>query len=191
LLAAGIYDRKPEKGKEMLQIAAEQSDRLVRLVNDILDLQQLESGKVQLEVQVCETTTLIQHPVEAMRSSALVESITLETKIVPLQVWAAPDAIAQTLTNLLSNAIKFSPPNSTIPLSVTPLSSTCSTSRSFSPTPPHFPLSTPHSPPSPTPNSASQSKAVAFPPTNWKLSSNVFNRSMPLTRPRKAALGSD
>jgi signal transduction histidine kinase len=117
LLAAGVYDEKPEKSKSMLQIASQQSDRLVRLVNDILDLGRLESGIVQLEFQCCDATMLIQQSVDTMRSSADLADINLVLRTESAWVKAAPDAIVQTLTNLLGNAIKFSPPQTQITVS--------------------------------------------------------------------------
>jgi signal transduction histidine kinase len=117
LLASGVYDNKPEKGKRMLQVAADSAARLVRLVSDILDLERLESGKVSLEFTNYNVTTIMQQSVEAMRGNAEQNNINL--RIIPLdaQVIAAPDAIIQTITNLLSNAIKFSEPGSTVELS--------------------------------------------------------------------------
>ncbi|QLE57373.1 PAS domain S-box protein [Nostoc sp. TCL26-01] len=117
LLAAGVYDKKPEKGKRMLEIAADQTDRLVRLVNDILDLGRLESGKTKFEMQNCDAAKLIQQSVDTMRSSAEANQIKLSVNCPSLRVWADPDSIIQTLTNLLSNAIKFSPHDTTIYLS--------------------------------------------------------------------------
>lgn len=120
LLATGIYDSKPEKARRMLEIALTDSDRLVRLVNDILDLERLDSGQVALEKTLCDAVQLIQQAVETVQSIANQASITLRVIPVSAQVWAAPDAIIQTLTNLLSNAIKFSPANSTITLTAQP-----------------------------------------------------------------------
>lgn len=117
LLANGIYDNKPEKGKKMLQLAADQTERLVRLVNDILDLGRLESGKVSLVMQSCEAKLLMMQSADAVRSIAEQHQITISVEPFTAQVWASPDSIIQTLTNLLSNAIKFSPPRSTIWLS--------------------------------------------------------------------------
>jgi PAS domain S-box-containing protein len=118
LLAAGVYDKKPEKGKRMLQVAAQQSDRLVRLVNDILDLQRLESGRMKLAMQVYDATALIQQSVDILRPGAEQNQIQFVVTSLPAHVWANPDAIVQTLTNLLSNAIKFSEPGSKIWISV-------------------------------------------------------------------------
>lgn len=119
LLAAGVYDNKPDKIKRMLQVASEQTDRLVRLVNDILDLQRLESGSMSLSMQACDVLTLMQAAIDTMIGSAENQHVHLMMAPPPasLAVWASPDAIIQTLTNLLSNAIKFSEPGSTIWLS--------------------------------------------------------------------------
>jgi PAS domain S-box-containing protein len=122
LLATGIYDKKPEKAKRMVEIALIDSDRLVRLVNDILDLERLDSGKVTLVKEVCEAADLMQQAVDGVRAIADSAAITLCVYPVSAQVCAAPDSIIQTLTNLLSNAIKFSPPNTTITLTAQPQS---------------------------------------------------------------------
>lgn len=117
LLANGVYDQKPEKGQKMLMLALNQTDRLVRLVSDILDLKRLESGQVTLTKQNCEAATLITQSAEAMQDLALQSHITLSITPLSISVWADADAITQTLTNLISNAIKFSPDGSTIWLS--------------------------------------------------------------------------
>ncbi|MDZ8187693.1 MAG: PAS domain S-box protein [Nostoc sp. ChiSLP02] len=120
LLNTGIYDNKPEKAKRMLQQALTNSDRLVRLVNDILDLERLSAGQVQLVMEACEAEDLMQRAVEEVQSIALAASVTLSIISTTARVWASPDSIIQTLTNLLSNAIKFSPPDSVITLSAQP-----------------------------------------------------------------------
>jgi PAS domain S-box-containing protein len=117
LLDTGIYDQKPDKAKHMIGQALANSDRLVRLVNDILDLERLSSGRVQLVMEVCQADTLIQQAVAGVQSIADQAIVTLTIIPATVQVWADPDSIIQTLTNLLSNAIKFSPPNSIITLS--------------------------------------------------------------------------
>jgi PAS domain S-box-containing protein len=117
LIATGIYDHKPDKAKRMIEIALADSDRLSRLVNDILDIERLDSGKVELVMEVCEVSDLMQRAVEGVEAIAELTSITLCVTPLFAQVWAAPDAILQTLTNLLSNAIQFSPPNGTVWLS--------------------------------------------------------------------------
>ncbi|MFM7426828.1 MAG: ATP-binding protein [Elainella sp.] len=119
LLAAGVFDHKPEKSKRMVQVAAEQTDRLVRLINDLLDFQRLESGKLELRMQTCDAATLLNQALETLRPCAGQHQITLVAQATPIQVWANPDAVVQTLTNLLSNAIKFSTAGQTVRVSVT------------------------------------------------------------------------
>ncbi len=114
LVAAGVYDKKPEKMRDMIEIAARQSDRLVRLVNDILDLRRLESGQTQFNFKPYAAIDLIQQSVDGMRSQAEANHITLSILRSNVEVWVDADAIVQTLTNLISNAIKFSPPGSTV-----------------------------------------------------------------------------
>ncbi|BDA69652.1 hypothetical protein RIVM261_056820 [Rivularia sp. IAM M-261] len=114
LLKSGIYDKKPEKGKRMLQVAADSAARLVRLVSDILDLERLESGKYELTKERCNAAIIMQQSVELMRGDAEQNNITLNVTPLEVEVYAACDAIVQTITNLLSNAVKFSEPGATV-----------------------------------------------------------------------------
>jgi len=114
LLQSGIYDQKPDKFKRMIEIASLDSDRLVRLVNDILDLERLESGRAVLEKIIYPATDLIQQAVAGVNAIAKPQDIHFHIHPTDALVWVEPDAILQTLTNLFSNAIKFSPANSSI-----------------------------------------------------------------------------
>ena len=108
LLMAGVMDDDPEAMKRMIEIAAIDTERLVRLVNDILDLEKLEMGRISLIHEWCDAADLVQRSVEVMTSSAQEAGVTLEVEAPSVQIWVAPDRIIQTFTNLLSNAIKFS-----------------------------------------------------------------------------------
>lgn len=114
ILGTGVFDDRPEKAQQMLQIAINNSDRLVRLVNDILSLERLESGKVQLVMESCPVADLMQQAVESVQAIADQSGITLSFTALEVAIWAAHDAIIQTLTNLLGNAIKFSAPGDTV-----------------------------------------------------------------------------
>jgi PAS domain S-box-containing protein len=117
LLASGIYDQNPQKSRRMLQVACEQSDRLIRLVNDILDLERLESGQTNLAQEMCTVSDLIQKSVEMLycpSDEAQVKIMMSANNLTSLTVWANADAIIQTITNLLSNAIKFSAPHNCV-----------------------------------------------------------------------------
>jgi len=114
LLGAGVYNNRPAKARQMLDIAINNSHRLVRLVDDILSFERLESGKVQLTFEPCQVDKLMEQAIESV--SALADQCAIALEVTPLMttLQAAPDAIMQTLTNLLSNAIKFSAPRQTV-----------------------------------------------------------------------------
>lgn len=114
VLEAGVFKDRPERARKMLLIALNNSDRLVRLVNDILDLERLESGKTQLVMEKCNLADLMQQAVDTVQSIAQKASITLDLTPLAIEILAAPDAIVQILTNLLGNAIKFSVAGGTV-----------------------------------------------------------------------------
>lgn len=118
LVATGRLGHLSEEGQQMLEVADENTDRLVRLINSVLDLQRIESGEVTMDTHACEVTDLIEEAIETMRAIAQQHDIELQTQSAPISIWADPDYIVQTLTNLLSNAIKFSAPGNVIRLTV-------------------------------------------------------------------------
>lgn len=126
LLAAGLLTTQPEKAKRMLEIAAANTDRLTRLINDILDIERIESGKINMEKEACDAQELMVKTAEALRIIAQNTGITLLLGTINARVWVDRDRIIQVLTNLISNAIKFSPPNTTIEISAEWITETCS-----------------------------------------------------------------
>lgn len=117
LLANGLLESYPEKAGRMLEIAVSNTDRLVRLINDILDLERIQSGKVTMVEQWCNAADLTIAAGDAMATMADKAGVTLCVNPIPVQLWADPDRIFQVLTNLLSNALKFSPQGGKIWLS--------------------------------------------------------------------------
>ncbi len=117
ILATGKLGNLSSKGQRMLKIADEQTERLVRLVNNVLDLQSIQSGKIEMNKTACKATELMVEATQTMQTMAQEQGVKLLAESVNFMVWADPDYIVQTLTNLLSNAIKFSPPGSTVWLS--------------------------------------------------------------------------
>ena len=118
LLSSGLIDTQSDKGRRIIEIADQSADRLVRLVNDILDLERLESGKISLLKQLCNADDLMMNSIDMMQDMANLAGITLSVSPQPVQLDADPDRIIQVLMNLLGNAIKFSPRGSTVWLTV-------------------------------------------------------------------------
>ncbi|MBD0389616.1 MAG: response regulator, partial [Nostoc sp. C3-bin3] len=114
MLASGLLATDSEQGKRLLQIATDSSERLVRLINDILDIERIESGKAKMEPEICNIVDLVTQAVNVMQPLADKAGMTLSISPLSGQVLADSDRIVQTLTNLLSNAIKFSSPGSTV-----------------------------------------------------------------------------
>jgi PAS domain S-box-containing protein len=117
LLARGALNTQPAKSQRMLEIAFDNTNRLVRLISDILDIERINSGKVTMQKQPCNAAELMIQAVDEMQAMAEKAEISLCLTPVEAQLWADPDRIVQTITNLLSNAIKFSPLGSTVWLS--------------------------------------------------------------------------
>lgn len=117
LLAGGKVGPFPEKAQRMLDIAVSNTDRLVRLINDILDIERIDSGRVTMQKREVEIGELMAQAVEVMRPMADKNNVTLDLNPVTATVLADPDRMIQTFTNLISNAIKFSPPSGKVTLS--------------------------------------------------------------------------
>ncbi|HEY9799724.1 MAG TPA: PAS domain S-box protein [Leptolyngbyaceae cyanobacterium] len=114
LLASGVLSPGSEDAQRMLNIAANNTDRLVRLINDILDIERIESGKIQITPEACDAADLMTQSVEVMEEMAEQAGVKISMSPLSARLWADPDRIIQVLTNLLSNAIKFSAPGSTV-----------------------------------------------------------------------------
>lgn len=118
LISSGLINPQSDKGHHVIEIVTENTDRLVLLVNDILELERLKLGKVKLLRKTCNATDLICKARDVMQLLANRSRITLSVSAQPIQVYADCDRIIQVLTNLISNAIKFAPEGSTVSLTV-------------------------------------------------------------------------
>jgi PAS domain S-box-containing protein len=116
LLVSGKMGTLEQRGQRMLEIAAQNTDRLVRLINDLLDIEKIESSHTSMEVQALQAGDLLERSAEAV--SAVAERARVRVVVEPFEavVSADPDRLDQVLSNLLSNAIKFSPEGATVTL---------------------------------------------------------------------------
>jgi PAS domain S-box-containing protein len=114
LLAAGTLGDVPERGRRMLEIAVQNTDRLVRLINDILDIERIESGKVPMRVQRVDAAILLDEALEVVQPMADRAGIRLRAPVRGGTVEGDRDRLVQVLTNLLSNAVKFSEPGGAV-----------------------------------------------------------------------------
>jgi signal transduction histidine kinase len=120
LLAGGLLGELPPEAISMVGLAVDNTDRLVRLVNDILDIERMDAGHLPLERAPIGVGELVRQSAQALQGSAEDAGVHLRTEIEELTVCADADRIVQTLVNLLGNAIKFSPRDSTVTVAVGP-----------------------------------------------------------------------
>ncbi|MEO6922411.1 MAG: ATP-binding protein, partial [Bryocella sp.] len=120
LLSSGVLGHMDEQAKNLLRIASTNTDRLARLINDILDLERTNSGRAPLHLRRCYVAEVLQQASDSMRAMADGNEITIAVEIAAeaqsLSFEGDADRMQQVLVNLLSNAIKFSPRGSTIHL---------------------------------------------------------------------------
>jgi len=116
LLAAGRLGEVPQTAKRMLDVAVSNTDRLVRLINDILDIERLDSGGITLALAQCDANDLMSQVVDTMKTVAEKADVRIEWTRCKARFCADRDRLVQTLTNLVSNAVKFSPPGTVVSL---------------------------------------------------------------------------
>ncbi|MDP9052466.1 MAG: ATP-binding protein [Acidobacteriota bacterium] len=122
LLSAGLLGNVDPKAQNLLRIASSNTERLIRLINDILDLERMESGRAPLKLRRCSMYDLAHEAVDTISTMADAAGIHIElTSNAPrdsIYFDADSDRILQVLTNLLSNAVKFSPVGSTVSVQI-------------------------------------------------------------------------
>jgi PAS domain S-box-containing protein len=121
LVAGGVAGEISAQAKSLIDIAYKNSERLVRLINDILDIEKIESGKMDLELKPQDLMSLIEQSIEANHAYGETYGVTfVVAEAMPgVQVKVDHDRLMQVMANLLSNAAKFSPANGKVEISVT------------------------------------------------------------------------
>ncbi|MCF1502421.1 ATP-binding protein [Afifella sp. H1R] len=116
LVAAGGAGQLSAKGNSLVSIAYANSARLVRLINDILDIERIESGRMHFDIRPLAIRPLLEAAVEALCAYAaeLEVSIEIEETAPGLVCLADQDRLSQAFVNLISNAVKFSPSGGTV-----------------------------------------------------------------------------
>jgi PAS domain S-box-containing protein len=123
LLTSGAVGALTDEVVQVVTIAERNAIRLIALINDILDLERLETGRMELQFGLVSVVSVLRRAVESVEPFARQHDITLEARAVPdacSMIRADADRIVQVLVNLLSNAAKFSPPASVVTITVEP-----------------------------------------------------------------------
>ncbi|MDO8386447.1 MAG: ATP-binding protein, partial [Polaromonas sp.] len=116
LISGGVAGVLPDAAKNLIAIASNNCERLIRLINDILDIEKIESGKMGLNVQPTDLGPLLAQVLAANSHYGASQAVPLKLEMPDgtLVVRADSDRLVQVITNLLSNAMKFSPPDTPV-----------------------------------------------------------------------------
>ncbi|MBS2006995.1 MAG: GAF domain-containing protein [Cyanobacteria bacterium SZAS TMP-1] len=110
IMEAGLLGQLPEKIEELVKIARTESDRLIRLINDILDIRKLEEGMLELKPVTVRADKLVQQSIAELQGMAESAGVQLCSQFDwNGEIKVDQDRTTQMLDNLISNAIKFSP----------------------------------------------------------------------------------
>jgi PAS domain S-box-containing protein len=119
LVLGGVAGPLSDKLRRLIEIAHNNSKRLIGLINDILDIEKIVSGKISFDLRPVEIRALAERSIEETRAFAEAHGVTLRLIEGPaLQVRGDADRLIQVVTNLLSNAAKFSPEGSSVDVEV-------------------------------------------------------------------------
>jgi signal transduction histidine kinase len=121
LVQSGVFGELPEAFKPMIDIAYNNSDRLVRLINDLLDIEKMEAGKMDFHLAPVDLAALLRQSVAENAGYALTHNVSfkLVEPLASVKVTGDKDRLLQVMANLLSNAAKFSPPQGVIEVGLT------------------------------------------------------------------------
>ena len=118
LLEAGVAGELPAEAREMVGIARANTERLVRLVNETLDLERLEAGRVDVDPRPVTPADLLSATAQIVQPVADAAGVELSWEATELELLADPDRIVQALVNLVANAVKFSPAGTRVHTSI-------------------------------------------------------------------------
>jgi|GEM_PF-2752123 len=112
LILGGAVGEFSEKIKDLLEIANNNCDRLLLLINDILDIEKIEANRITIEFETIDLNELLRQAIKINQPFAEKYSVKLELqeKARGVKVSGDPERLMQVITNLISNAVKFSPP---------------------------------------------------------------------------------
>ena len=120
LLLRGSYGELTERGERRVSDAEQETERLLSLINELLDIEKLEAGMLELSMKKTELSTILSRAVSAVSGLAESSEIKIDYPSTEIELECDEDRIVQVLVNILSNALKVSSPKSSISISIVP-----------------------------------------------------------------------
>jgi signal transduction histidine kinase len=118
LIGKGKFGALTEKGQSRVRDLVEEVERLIRLINELLDIQKIQSGFMKLNLSDVSLLSVIDSAVTAVNSLAEVKGVVIVSPKEDVRLWADADRLVQVVQNLVSNAIKYSPDNARITIAI-------------------------------------------------------------------------
>lgn len=120
LILGGVVGSFSEKAKNLLNIANNNCERLLHLINDILDIEKMESGKMNFNIEAIDIAKMVKESIAAnqMYGEKFGVKIKLTESVSDVQVNADYDRMLQVMANLISNAVKFSKQGDTVDVAI-------------------------------------------------------------------------
>ncbi len=122
LILGGKVGELPPRAKDLLQIAMSNTERLIRLINDILDVERMDAGETTMRREPLRLRPLVEATLKGLEGFARDHSVTLRitSGARDADIVGDHDRLTQVFTNLVSNAVKFSPAGATVDVSLAP-----------------------------------------------------------------------
>lgn len=120
LIESGVMGEVGEKISPLIQIALNNSERLILLINDILDMEKIESGKMDFDLVQTDLSNMIEEAIQSNEGFAKEHEVKLsyENPVKNVPVYIDMNRMQQVLGNLISNAVKYSPKDDTVTISL-------------------------------------------------------------------------
>lgn len=116
LMSMGAMGEMPDKAKRQIDGAEKNTKRLINLINDLLDIEKMEAGKMEMKFSSCVLQEIFDEAADSVREFAKNAKVEIEVAETSITFDSDQERLVRVLINLLGNAVKFSPPESTVKL---------------------------------------------------------------------------
>lgn len=118
LIKDGAYGKLNETGSKRVQTAEREADRLIALINNLLDIEKLEAGQMVLDLVAMPLKPIVESAIDSIKPLCEAKHVTINSDLQEVTVLADDNRLMQVLINLLSNAIKFTNKDSSVEVSI-------------------------------------------------------------------------
>ena len=120
LMLGGVGGELTPKGRDLLRIALTNTERLIRLINDILDIEKMDAGHVAIRRDRLRLRPVIEATLASLEGLSRDADVRLQMlEVADIEIFGDADRLTQVFTNLISNAVKFSPKQGAVEISAT------------------------------------------------------------------------